>query len=303
MVSRMVSPMVSMFEFGFGDISVTRIVEMEMPMLGATDFFPDWDPRAVETHRDWMVPRHFDPVSGKVVINIQAFLIRTPHHTILVDTCVGNHKPRNRDMFNDQVFPWMDNFRAAGVTPEDIDFVLCTHMHVDHVGWNTRLEDGRWVPTFPNAKYIFSRTELDFWMEQSEQDRMTRTGDYVADSVLPILEAKRELVVDMDHAIEDGLTLEPLPGHTPGMVGLNVASGGDRAILCGDMMHHMIQCHIPDWSTIACADQSAARATRKAFLDTYADSDVTIIPSHFPNPTAGFIVPNGDAFAFRYVGE
>lgn len=299
----MVSPMASMFDFSFGDVSVTRIVEMEMPMLGATEFFPDWDPRAVEAHRDWMVPRHFDPASGKVVINIQAFLIRTPHHTILVDTCVGNHKPRNREMFNDQVFPWMDNFRAAGVTPEEIDFVLCTHMHVDHVGWNTKLEDGRWVPTFRNAKYIFSRTELDFWMEQSEQDRMTRTGDYVADSVIPILEAKRELVVDMDHAIEDGLTLEPLPGHTPGMVGLNVASGGDQAILCGDMMHHMIQCHIPDWSTIACADQSAARGTRKAFLDSYADRDVTIIPSHFPNPTAGFIVPNGDSFAFRYVGE
>ena len=299
----MVSRLASMFDFSFGDISITRIVETEMPMLGATDFFPDWDPRAVDAHRDWMVPRHFDPASGKVVINIQAFLIRTPHHNILVDTCVGNHKPRNRAMFNDQVFPWMDNFRAVGVTPEEIDFVLCTHMHVDHVGWNTKLEDGRWVPTFPNAKYIFSRAELEFWMQQSEQDQMMRTGDYVADSVLPILEAKRELVVDMDHAIEDGLTLEPLPGHTPGMVGLNVSSGGNQAILCGDMMHHMIQCHIPDWSTIACADQSAARATRKAFLDTYVDRDVTIIPSHFPNPTAGFIVPNGDAFAFRYVGE
>lgn len=292
-----------MFDFKFGEISVTRIVEMEMPMLGATEFFPDWDPRAVEPHADWMIPRHFDPVSGNVVINIQAFLIRTPHHTILVDTCVGNHKPRNRDMFNDQVFPWMDNFRAAGVTPEDIDFVLCTHMHVDHVGWNTKLEDGRWVPTFPNAKYIFSRTELDFWMAQSEQDNLTRTGDYVADSVMPILEAKRELVVEMDHQLSDGLTLEPLPGHTPGMVGLNIASGGRHGILCGDMMHHMIQCHIPDWSTIACADQQAARDTRKAFLDRYAETDVTIVPSHFPNPTAGFIVPEGDAFAFRYLGE
>lgn len=292
-----------MFDFKFGEISVTRIVEMEMPMLGAKEFFPDWDPRAVEPHADWMIPRHFDPVSGNVVINIQAFLIRTPHHTILVDTCVGNHKPRNRDMFNDQVFPWMDNFRAAGVTPEDIDFVLCTHMHVDHVGWNTKLEDGRWVPTFPNAKYIFSRTELDFWMGQSEQDNLTRTGDYVADSVMPILEAKRELVVEMDHQLSDGLTLEPLPGHTPGMVGLNIASGGRHGILCGDMMHHMIQCHIPDWSTIACADQQAARDTRKAFLDRYAETDVTIVPSHFPNPTAGFIVPEGDAFAFRYLGE
>mgnify|MGYP003624794028 CR=1 FL=1 len=292
-----------MFDFRFGDISVTRIVEMDMPMLGATTFFPDWNEAAIAPHRDWMVPRHFDPVSGNVVITVQAFLIRTPHHTILVDTCVGNHKPREREMFDDKVFPWMDNFCAAGVTPEDIDFVLCTHMHVDHVGWNTKLEDGRWVPTFPNAKYIFSRTELDFWMEQSAQDNMTRTGDYVADSVIPILDAKRELVVEMDHQLEDGLVLQPLPGHTPGMVGLHVNSGGDQGILCGDMMHHMIQCHIPDWSTIACADQQAARTTRKAFLDRYADTDVMILPSHFPNPTAGFIVPDGDAFSFRYVGE
>ncbi len=292
-----------MYDFTFGEISVTRIVEMEMPMLSATEFFPDWSEDAIAPHQDWMIPRHFDPISGRVVINIQAFLIRTPHYTILVDTCVGNHKSRAREMFDGKVFPWMDNFLAAGVIPEDIDFVLCTHMHVDHVGWNTKLEDDRWVPTFPNAKYIFAKTELDFWMQQSEQNLMTRTGDYFADSVMPILEAKRELVVDVDYEIENGLTLQPLPGHTPGMVGLHVASGGREAVLCGDMMHHMIQCHIPDWSTIACADMAVARETRRAFLDRYADTDVTILPSHFPNPTAGFVVPSGDTFGFRYVNE
>jgi len=292
-----------MFEFEFGDIRVTRIVEMEMPMLGATEFFPDWNDVAVDPHRDWLVPRHLDPASGKVVINIQAFLVRTPRYTILVDTCVGNDKPRNRAFFDQASFPWMGNFLATGVTAEEIDYVLCTHMHVDHVGWNTRLLDGRWVPTFPNAKYIFARRELEFWLEQSEKDLMTRTGDYVADSVIPILEAKQEILVDMDYEIDDGLTLMPLPGHTPGMVGLHIASGGKRAILCGDMMHHMIQCHIPEWSTIACADMEGARETRKTFLDQHAGSDVTIIPSHFPNPTAGFVEPHGDTFAFRYVGE
>ncbi|MEC7488180.1 MAG: MBL fold metallo-hydrolase [Pseudomonadota bacterium] len=292
-----------MFEFAFGDITVTRVVEMEMPMLHAATFFPDWDDALIQLHLDWLVPRHFDPASGNVVISIQAFLIRTPRHTILVDSCVGNHKPRNRKMFNDAVFPWMDNFRATGVVPEEIDFVLCTHMHVDHVGWNTKLEDGRWVPTFPNAKYIFARAELEYWLEQSEQNRMLRTGDYIEDSVTPILEAKQEIIVDMDHQIDEGLTLLPLPGHTPGMVGLNVQSAGDRAVLCGDMMHHMIQCHIPDWSTIACADMAAAHDTRWAFLENYADTQVTILPSHFPNPTAGFVIPNKDTFAFRYVSE
>ncbi len=292
-----------MYDFAFGDIGLTRIVEMEMPLLEARTFFPDWDEASIAPHTDWMVPRHYEPESGLVVLAIQAFLIKTARHTILVDSCVGNRKPRNREFFNDAEFPWMDRFLATGTRPEDIDFVLCTHLHVDHVGWNTRLEDGRWVPSFPNARYIFARTELDFWLAQSEQGLMTRTGDYVADSVIPILDAKRELLVEMDHQIEDGVTLAPLPGHTPGQVGLHIASGGAEALLCGDLMHHMIQCHIPDWSTIACADQAAARATRKAFLDRYADTDVTILPSHFPNPSAGRIVPRGEAFGFRYFGE
>ena len=292
-----------MYDFSFGDISLTRIVEMELPMLEAKTFFPDWDEAAIAPHADWMVPRHYRPDTGMVVLAIQAFLIRTPRHTILVDTCVGNHKPRNRESFNDAVFPWMDRFLATGTSTDEIDFVLCTHLHVDHVGWNTKLEDGRWVPTFANAKYIFARTELDFWLQQSEQNLMTRTGDYVVDSVVPILEAKRELLVETDHQIEDGITLQPLPGHTPGQVGVHIAAGGAEALLCGDLMHHMIQCHIPDWSTIACADQAAARTTRKAFLERYADTEVTILPSHFPNPTAGHVIPQGDAFAFRYAGE
>ncbi len=292
-----------MHDFSFGEISLTRIVEMEMPLLRACAFFPDWDEAAIAPHVDWMVPRHYRPDTGLVVLAIQAFLIRTPYHTILVDSCVGNHKPRNRAVFNDAVFPWMDRFLATGTRPEDIDFVLCTHLPVDHVGWTTRLEDGLWVPTFPNARYIFARTELDFWLAQSRQGLMTRTGDYVADSVMPILEAGRELVVEMDHQIEDGITLEPLPGHTPGQVGLRIVSGGEEALLCGDLMHHMIQCHIPDWSTIACADQDAARRCRKAFLDRYAGTGVTILPAHFPNPTAGRITAEGTGFAFRYHGE
>ena len=193
----------------------------------------------------------------------------------------------------------LDRFLAAGATP--IDFVLRTH--VDHVGWNARLGNGRWVPTFPNAKYIFARSELDFWLRQSERNLMTRTGGCVADSVIPIFNAGCELLVETDRQIDDGLALEPLPGHTPGTVGLRISSKRRDTILCGDVMHHMIQCHIPGWSTIACADREAARATREAFLDCYAETDVTVVPSHFPNPMAGAIVPCGEAFAFRYMGE
>ena len=206
-------------------------------------------------------------------------------------------------MFNDAVFPWMQRFRATGIAPEDIDFVLCTHMHVDHVGWNTKLKNGQWVPTFPNAKYVFARRELEYWLEQSDTDQMARTGDYVTDSVIPILEAKQEIIVEGDHQIDDGLTLLPLPGHTPGMVGLYINSKDETAILCGDLMHHIIQCHIPEWSTIACADGRAAHATRRKFLAAYAATNTTIFPSHFPNPTAGLIKEKGDAYTFQYVGE
>ena len=287
----------------FGGVTVDRVVESEGPSYFPDFIFPDATENGMAAEMDWLLPHFFDPASGRLLMSLHSYVIRTRHHTVLVDTCVGNHKPRNREMFDHAVFPWMENFLSLGIAPEDIDYVLCTHMHVDHVGWNTKLEDGRWVPTFPNAKYIFARTELEYWKQQSEQDQMTRTGDYIADSVVPILEAKQEVLVDIDHQLDEGLTLQPLPGHTPGMVGLNINSGGSEAILCGDMMHHMIQCHIPDWSTLACADMEAARVTRMAFLERYAETDVTIVPSHFPNPTAGLIVPSGDTFGFRYVGE
>ena len=292
-----------MFVFQVGDILVSRIVEMEMPLLVAKSFFPDWNNQIVEQHKQWLIPRHFDPVSGKVVINIQAFLIETPRSKILVDTCVGNHKSRNRDLFNQANLPWFDNFTARGILPEDIDFVICTHMHVDHVGWNTRLRDGRWVPTFPNAKYIFAKNELKYWLEQSQSNLMGRTGDYIVDSVIPILEAKREIIVDKEHDLEDGIRLIPLPGHTPGMVGVDVCSRAQRAILCGDLMHHIIQCHQPDWSTIACADMKSASVTRKKFFENYADTNVLIFPSHFPNPTGGFVLSKGDEFVFSFIEE
>lgn len=290
--------------FAFGDFTISRIVEVEKPLLDKTWLLPDWSEDAVQPHLDWLVPRHYEPATGLLVIVLQSFVIKSDRCTILVDTCVGNDKPRNREMFNEATFPWMDNFTAAGVTVEEIDYVLCTHLHVDHVGWNTRLVDNVWVPTFPNAKYIFARTELEYWLAESDGGRMERTGDYVADSVLPILEAKQDLVVDMDHEIDTGIRLVPLPGHTPGQVGLEIdGPDGAKMILTGDMMHHMIQCHIPDWSSTPCADQDAARVTRKKFLDATAETGTIVIPAHFPGPTAGTIRRAGDGFAFDYLGE
>jgi glyoxylase-like metal-dependent hydrolase (beta-lactamase superfamily II) len=264
--------------------------------------FPDWNADAVAPHRGWMVPRHLT-ADGRLVIVIQSFLVKTPHHTILVDACGGNDKDRHGSHFHRRQWNWLDTLAAAGARPEDIDFVLCTHMHVDHVGWNTRLENGSWVPTFPNARYLFARAEWEHWRKLAAETALPRTGNYIEDSVLPVVEAGRATLVEMDHAIEDGVWLDPLPGHSPGLVGVHLKSGGGEAVLCGDLMHHAIQCRLPDWSTSFCTDQAAARAMRRKFLEQYADTGTLIWPAHFPAPTGGYVRSAPQEFTFRFMGE
>jgi len=291
-----------MKRFNVGALSVSRIIESELPILSAREVYPDWNDEAIAPHLRWMVPRHYHPETGSLVTTIQSYLVRTAHHTILVDACGGNDKDRNRPHFDHADTTWLDTLAAAGCQPEQVDFVLCTHLHVDHVGWNTRLLDGCWVPTFPNAKYLFARTELEHWLAESNAARLSRTGDYVADSVMPVLEAKREVIVETDHAIEDGVWLEPLPGHTLGQFGVHLKSGDAEAVISGDMMHHMHQCHLPHWSTNFCTDQDAARQTRRAFLERYAETGILVATAHFPSPSVGTIERAGQSFGFRYVG-
>ena len=292
-----------MNEIPLGDMTLARVIEYEIPLLPSTEVFPDWDPEVIDAHRGWLVPRHYDPDVDRLVITVQSYLIKTTRHTILVDSCIGNDKTRRRELFNNAQTSWLDTLAATGTTPEDVDFVLCTHLHVDHVGWNTRLIDGRWVPTFPNAKYIFAKVEWEHWQREARESGLPRTGNYIDDSVLPVVEAGQVELVETDHSIEDGIWLDPLPGHTPGQVGLHIKSGDSEAVLCGDMMHHMIQCHLPDWSTNFCTDPTHARRTRRAFLERYADTQVLIGPAHFPSPTIGTIESTKEAFRYRYYGE
>lgn len=282
-----------------GPITLARVVESEGPLLRPGEIFPDSTPEIIRGET-WLAPRFYDPSSDRLVISIQSFLIKTAHHTILVDTCAGNHKDRKREFFNRREWPWLDALHRAGAAPEDIDIVLCSHLHVDHVGWNTRLENGRWVPTFPNAHYLFSRRELEYWQEESQRDGIMRTGDYVADSVVPILEAGRAVLIDGEHAIDDRIRLTPTPGHTPGHFAVDISAGGERAILSGDLFHHELQCRYPDWSTNFCWNKDLARASRRAFFEEHADSGTAILPAHLPTPTAGFIERAGEAYRFRY---
>ncbi len=275
-----------------GDVAVASVVELEGPLLSAPIVFPDWSAEVVAAEPVACGPRFYDAAGDRLIIAIQSFLLKTPHHTILIDSCIGNDKARNTPPFDRLHEPWLDRLAAAGARPEQIDFVLCTHMHVDHVGWNTRLENGRWVPTFPNARYIFARREWEHWENTEHRTpATTRSGDYFGDSVLPIMEAGRADLVDTDHEIETGIWLDPLPGHTPGQVGIHVKNVGGEAIFSGDMMHHPVQVARPGMSTNFDTDKAAAAATRRRFLDRTADRDVLVVPCHFPGATAGRVTP------------
>ncbi len=296
-----------MSDLTLGNISLTRVVESDDPHLVPTAVFPDWSEDAVAPHRGWMEPRHLND-KGHLVVVIQSFLIRTPHHTILVDLMRRQRQGAARFAFPSPAMELARYAGGGGRTARRRRFrpvhpYACRPCRLEH----ETLENGHWVPTFPNARYIFAKKEWEHWQQLATETQLPRTGNYIADSVLPIVEAGRADLVESDHEIETGIWLEPLPGHSPGLVGVNLSSGGGRAILCGDLMHHKIQCHFPDWSTNFCTDQSAARTMRRSFLDRHAETDTLVYPAHFPAPTGGRIerapADVGGEFTFTFLGE
>jgi len=280
-----------------GDLTLARAVELVTP-FDPLVFFPETTPADWAPHESWLKPNAMDPETGALLFPMQSYLVRTSHHTILIDSCVGNHKePPHRPAWHRKTDDsYMRALAALGVAPEDIDFVMCTHMHADHVGWNTRLEDGRWVPTFPNARFVFSRKELEAW--QSGHEKFSRQP--LEDSVLPVIAARRAELVANDHALDDEVWLEPTPGHTPDHVAICLASRGERAVMCGDAMHSPIQCLHPEWTAWPDWEPELAKRTRRALMERYCDSDTLICTAHFPLPSAGRIVAEGDAFRFVF---
>jgi len=283
-----------------GEFKLDRVVESEEPLVAPDGFFPESTPDVFAEHAEWLQPRYVDPVSGKLVICVQSYIVRTPRHTIVVDACVGNDKERAVfPQWHHQQSTYLADLAAAGVWVEEVDFVMCTHLHTDHVGWNTRLLDGRWVPTFPNARYIFARDEYRHCEEQMRRDASSGHPQAFADSVLPVMEAGQAVLVDNDHEIDHGVWLEPATGHTPGNVVVNLRSGEDHAVLSGDVIHHPIQLVRPEWSSRACEDRPLSRQTRCAFIERYADTNTLIAPAHFASPSLGYIVHQNDHYGYR----
>jgi glyoxylase-like metal-dependent hydrolase (beta-lactamase superfamily II) len=282
-----------MLSLSVGRLRVSVVVERAGPTR-PTWLLPDALPEAVERHRDWLSP-HFLDDRGRFLQSVHSFVVRAAGLTALVDTCIGNDKDRGgRPPFHMLRTSFLDDLRAAGVPPESVDLVICTHLHVDHVGWNTRLDDGRWVPTFPRARYLFGRAEWEHWSAESEDG----TARIMADSVAPVLDAGLALLVDMDHRVSDELWLEPTPGHTPGHVSVRLASDGAEAVITGDLMHHPVQVAEPGWGSHFDSDVEQARSTRQAFCERYADRPVTVLGTHFHHPTAGRIVRHGERLRF-----
>ena len=280
-----------------GRLRISTIVERAGPTR-PTWLLPDAAPEAVERHRGWLAPRFLDE-QGRFLQSIHTFVVQAPGLTALVDTCVGNDKDRGgRPPFHMLRTGFLDDLRAAGFPPESIDLVLCTHLHVDHVGWNTRLVAGRWVPTFPRARHLFARREWEHW--SAERDEAARR--VMADSVAPIVDAGLADLVEMDHRISDEIWLEPTPGHTPGHVSVRLRSGGAEAVITGDLMHHPVQIAEPQWGSHFDSDVEQARKTRRAFCERYADGPVAVLGTHFHHPTAGRIVRHGDTWRLETPG-
>lgn len=276
-----------------GDIRLRRAVE-SIWTADVAYFFNDPNLGLWEPHLDWLCPDALDKEAWRLRMPIQSYIVQTQHHNILIDTCVGQHKdvPLYPEWHQRDHHRFVEALHAHGLTFEDIDFVMCTHLHTDHSGWNTRLKDGRWVPTFPNARYIFSKKEYDYWEGVGTP--------CFNQNVLPIHEAGRADLVANDFALDDQIWLESTPGHTPDHFCVNIQSKGARAIITGDLFHSPIQCVHPEMSNAVDWDKELAARVRQKFLEMHADTGTLVCTVHFPLPSAGYIRRHGQSFRFDY---
>ncbi len=277
-------------QWQIGNVKVTRVIEMEA--TGGSKFILPQATRDEVKEIDWLAP-HFADAEGNLIMSVHALIIETPTRKMVVDTCIGNDKERPFPNWSNLQLPFLEDLKSAGYDRHDIDTVMCTHLHVDHVGWNTMLVDGQWIPTFPNARYLMGKTEYEYWDSVPADDLNVGVMD---DSVRPVFDAGLVDLVDVNYRVCDEVFLEPTLGHTPGHVSVHIESEGQHALITGDCIHHPCQIHHLDWASSADFDQQASTSTRKALMDKYADEDILIIGTHFATPTAGHLKSRGDGY-------
>jgi len=285
-----------------GAVTISRIVEL-------WDFQDDIRmtmPEATEEEvlaLAWLHP-HYATAEGRQRMNFQGFVVQAPGRTIVVDSCIGAGRERDFDVFCDLPEGFLEDLESLGVTREEVDTVMCTHLHFDHVGWNTYKdpETGEFKPTFPNARYLFGKTEYEAWQSIIRHDGV-HTDTHLVECVDPIVALGLADFIDADHVIAEGIYCEPSHGHTPGHVHVRISSQGEEAVITGDLMHHPMQCAMPQRTATFDLDKDAGRATRVGFVDKYSDSGVLVIGAHFAEPTAGHIETGADgARWFRGLG-
>jgi glyoxylase-like metal-dependent hydrolase (beta-lactamase superfamily II) len=277
-----------------GDVRVTRIVEIPLIingpfLIGAASV------EAVKAI-PWLSP-HFVDAEGRLIMSIHALVVETPTMRIVVDTCIGNDKPRRFEDWSHMQTGFLKDFEAAGFSRESIDVVLCTHLHIDHVGWNTMLVDGKWVPTFPNARYLMGRAEFDYW--KAAPGSTASEPAVFADSVQPVWDAGLVDLVASDHQVCPEVSLVPTPGHTIDHVSVRIVSKGEEAVITGDFVHHPCQLAHPDWDTKVDYDGAQSTKTRERMFDAFARDRTLVIGTHFPAPTAGHVVRDADVYRFE----
>ncbi|MFF0038890.1 MBL fold metallo-hydrolase [Streptomyces mirabilis] len=292
-------------QWKIGDVTITKVVEFAawQPLEFLGQMLPSFSPEEAESI-DWFSPVYIE--DGKVAFSVHSYLIETPTRKLVVDTGVGNGRTRANELLHNLDTSYLEEFRKVW-EPADVDGVICTHLHVDHVGWNTRQVDGKWVPTFPNAQYHFVKQEFDFWksvVDAPDGDgglegwaRETADVDAVfADSVQPIADAGLIAWAEPNSRITPEVSFVPSHGHTPGHVSVLVESRGESAVITGDLMHSACQLARPDWSAVVDSDQEASTEARQALLERYADTSTILLGSHFGTPNGGRVVRDGDAY-------
>jgi glyoxylase-like metal-dependent hydrolase (beta-lactamase superfamily II) len=291
-----------------GDALVHRIVEFDGFPIDGGGMFARWRPGVMEQARAWLDPRLLSPGGDQLILAFHSFVVQSGGRNILIDGCNGNDKNRAPlDYATGLQVPYLDRLAAIGLRPEDIDVVLCTHLHFDHVGWNTRLIDGRWVPTFPNARYVMARADAEYFAELPAVGINAVHSAAYYDSVLPVIEAGQADLIEthgpIAHELGRGMHLEGAAGHTPGSVILHLQGGGRHAVFSGDVVHHPIQLADPALGIHDEFDAALSEATRRRLMETLADTDTLLMAAHFPAPTAGRIVSHSGGCAFAFAED
>jgi glyoxylase-like metal-dependent hydrolase (beta-lactamase superfamily II) len=292
-----------------GDVTVTRVLEWRGPIRTVGEIIPDAPPEFWREHQALLAPDFWDPATDAYRCHVQSWVIRSEGRTIVVDTGVGNGRDRPQvPLFDHLDTAFLDDLRRAGVEPADVDVVVNTHIHYDHVGWNTRWQDGAWVPAFPNAEYVIPRADYEYFLPDNESrrppavtdsDRLRRKGSHIVfgDSIAPVHRAGADRLWEGSYRIDGNLTLEPAPGHTPGSSVLWLTSGGDRAAFVGDLLHSAAQILEPSYNSCFCENPPQARETRRRVLGRAADTRTLVFPAHFPGHSAAEIRREGTGFA------